>query len=116
MGRRGAVLMAVDTYTASLLDLMADDPSHASQRAEVERAIWSVAAEYDGRIDPNIVRARIPAWVQPQVVGPVYRAMTLAGDIEPDGWTTSDDLKGRNSGKPVRPYRLVTDQDREVPF
>ena len=108
--------MVVDTYTGSLLDLIADDPTHASGRAEIERVIWAVACEYDGHIDPNIVRARIPSWVQPQLVGPTYRAMTLAGDIEPAGWTTNSDLKGRNSGKPLRTYRVVTSADKEVPF
>jgi len=42
--------------------------------------------------------------------------MTLAGDIEPDGWTTSQDNRGRNSGKPARTYRVVPDIDKEVPF
>ena len=108
--------MPVDTYTGSLLDLIVGDVTHDSQRLEVERAIWGVAAEYDGAIDPNIVRARIPTWVQPQVVGPTYRAMTLTGDIEPHGWTTSDDTRGRNSGKPARMYRIVPEKDKVVPF
>ncbi len=98
--------MAVDTDTGSLLDLIADSDDHAHHRAEIERVILAVALEHDGRIDPNVVRDRIPAWVQPQLVGPTYRAMTLAGDIEPDGWTTNSDLKGRNSGKPQRTYRV----------
>ena len=108
--------MPVDATTGSLLDLIAHDPGHDSARTEIERVIWGVACEYDGRIDPNVVRARIPPWVQPQLVGPTYRAMTLAGDIEPDGWTTNTDTKGRNSGKPLRTYRLVTDADRTPPF
>jgi len=108
--------MAVDTYTGSLLDLIADDHIHANDRTEIERVILAVALEYDGHIDPNIVRRRLPAWVQPQLVGPTYRALCLAREIEPAGWTTSDDLRGRNSGKPVRTYRLVPPRDKEVPF
>ena len=108
--------MAVDTYTGSLLDLIADDHVHADDRAEIERVILAVALEYDGHIDPNIVRPRLPTWVQPQLVGPTYRALSLARQIEPAGWTTSDDNRGRNSGKPVRTYRLVPDIDKEVPF
>ena len=100
--------MAVDTYTGSLLDLIADDHIHADDRAEIERVIFAVALEYDGHIDPNIVRRRLPAWVQPQLVGPTYRALRLAREIEPAGWTTSDDLRGRNSGKPARNYRLTS--------
>jgi hypothetical protein len=74
----------------------------------VARIILSVAFEYDGHIDPNVVRRRLPSWVQPQQVGPTYRALCLAQEIHPAGWTTSDDLKGRNSGKPARTYQLVT--------
>ena len=99
--------MSVDHYTASLLDLIADDHGHADQRAEIERVILGVAVEYDGHIDPNVVRRRLPAWIQPQLVGPTYRALTLAGVIRPAGWTTSDDLAGRNSGKPARIYSLI---------
>jgi hypothetical protein len=108
--------MAVDTYTGSLLDLIADDHVHADDRAEIERVILAVALEYDGHIDPNTVRRRLPAWVQPQLIGPTYRALCLAREIEPAGWTTSDDLRGRNSGKPARTYRLLTDSDRTPPF
>jgi len=99
--------MAVDVATGDLLSLIADDWTHDQQRAEIERVILGVAVEYDGCIDPNVVRRRLPAWVQPQLVGPTYRALCLSGEIEADGWTTSDDLRGRNSGKPARTYRLA---------
>ena len=40
--------MAVDTYTGSLLDLIADDHIHADDRAEIERVIlrspWNTTA------------------------------------------------------------------------
>jgi len=99
--------MACDKATGSLLDLIADDHIHAPARAEIERVILAVALEYDGRINPNVVRERLPAWVQPQLIGPTYRAMYLAGDIDADGWTVSTDTRGRNSGKPARCYRLA---------
>ena len=99
--------MAVDTATGSLLDLIADSDDHVHHRQEIERVILAVALEHDGHIDPNVVRQRLPAWVQPQLVGPTYRALCLAREMEPAGWTTSDDTKGRNSGKPLRTYRLV---------
>jgi hypothetical protein len=108
--------MAVDTHTGSLLDLIADDHIHADDRTEIERVILAVALEYDGHIDPNTVRRRLPAWVQPQLVGPTYRALCLAREIEPAGWTTSDDLRGRNSGKPARTYRLVPESSKTPPF
>ena len=108
--------MAVDTATGSLLDLIADSDDHAHHRTEIERIILAVALEHDGHIDPNRVRRRLPAWVQPQLVGPTYRALCLAREIEPAGWTTSDDNRGRNSGKPARTYRVVTEADRTPPF
>lgn len=108
--------MAVDTATGSLLDLIADSDDHAHHRTEIERIILAVALEHDGHIDPNTVRRRLPAWVQPQLVGPTYRALSLAREIEPAGWTTSDDNRGRNSGKPARTYRVVTDAERTPPF
>ena len=108
--------MAVDTATGSLLDLIADSDDHAHHRAEIERVILAVALEHDGHIDPNTVRRRLPAWVQPQLVGPTYRSLCLAREIEPAGWTTSDDHRGRNSGKPARTYRLVSDSERTAPF
>lgn len=99
--------MSVDEMTGSLLDLIAECWTHEAQRAEVERVILAVADEHDGRVDPNVVRRRIPTWVQPQVVGPTYRAMCKAGLLQPDGWVVSDDTRGRNSGKPARAYRRV---------
>lgn len=100
--------MPVDRATGSLLDLIADSDDHAHHGAEIERVILAVALEYDGHIDPNTVRGRLPTWVQPQLVGPTYRRLCLARVIKAAGWTTSDDLRGRNSGKPARTYELVT--------
>jgi hypothetical protein len=54
--------------------------------------------------------------VQPQIIGPTYRALCLLREIEPDGWTTNTDTRGRNTGKPARCYRLVTDAERQAPF
>jgi hypothetical protein len=99
--------MSVDERTGDLLDLIADCWTHTAQRAEVEHTILAVARDLDGWINPNVVRRRIPTWVQPQVVGPTYRAMCRSGVIEVDGWVVSDDTRGRNSGKPARAYRLV---------
>lgn len=99
--------MAVDHATADLLDLIADSDNHAHHRAEVERVIWAVALDNGGHIDPNEVRARIPAWVQPQLIGPTYRRLCQQGFLVPNGWTISNDTKGRNSGKPARTYMVA---------
>ena len=101
--------MAVDSSTGSLLDLIADDDSHARAAEEVERVILGVAFDHDGHVDPNLVRRRLPIWVRPQIVGPTYRRLCLEGVLAPHGWTVSDDVRGRNSGKPARTYRLRGD-------
>lgn len=100
--------MAVDDATGSLLDLIESDRIHADDREAVRLAILAAAFDDDGRIDPNLVRTSLPAWVRPQIIGPTYRAMCLEGVIEPDGWTTSTDSHGRNYGKPARTYRMAS--------
>ena len=100
--------MSVDERTGDLLDLIADCWTHEAQRTAVEHTILQVAADNGGAVDPNVVRRRIPTWVQPQVVGPTYRAMCKAGILQPDGWVISDDRQGRNSGKPARTYRRAS--------
>lgn len=99
--------MAVDRRSGSLLDLIAYDPVHRGAAEEVERVILGVAFDYDGHVDPNEVRRRLPAWITPQVIGPTYRRLCLDGVLAVAGWTTSDDTRGRNSGKPARTYRLT---------
>ncbi|MFD4250402.1 hypothetical protein ACFWQL_11750 [Amycolatopsis thermoflava] len=97
----------VDAETASLLRLIAGDPLHAEDRAAVARAILAAAAADGGRVDPNQVRKRIPATVYPRVIGAVYQALARAGVLQSEGWTISDDRRGRNSGRPARVYRMV---------
>jgi hypothetical protein len=99
--------MSVDEMTGSLLDLIVDCWTHESQRAEVERVILQVGAENAGKVDPNVVRKRLPTWIQPQIVGPTYRKLCRSGVLLASGWVISDDIRGRNSGKPAREYRLV---------
>lgn len=99
----------VDDYTRSILELIDGDPIHEDDRAAIVRAIFDAADAADGEIDPNIVRPHIPTWVQPRVVGATYNALATRGVIAWTGeWVTSDDSRGRNSGKPARLYRLVT--------
>ena len=83
------------------------DPD-AEHRETVRRVIVDSAARDHGRVNPNDVRARL-AWldVPPHIVGQTYRALRLEGRLIPDGWVTSDDVKGGNNGKPARAYRWV---------
>lgn len=94
-----------DADAVALLDLIAGDPVHEADRLAVVEAICAVAAEQDGRVDPNAVRERIPAWVYPRVTGSVYSALARQGLLTVDGWTLNDDVKSRNRGKPTRTYQ-----------
>lgn len=104
----------VDDYTGDLLDLIAADwrPFAEEDRNTIARAIRDDATANGGWVSQNRVRkilAALPMSEQPkpQRVGPVYRALCLFGDLVVDDWENSDDLAGRNSGKPVRTYRWI---------
>lgn len=99
----------VDDGTASILDLIAADwtPFAEEDRNTIARAIRDDAEAHDGHVSANRVRRVIGGKVHPRRVGPVYRALCLQGVIAPEGWEVSDDLAGRNSGKPCRTYRWV---------
>lgn len=106
----------VDPDTATLLDLL-----HASwlpfadcDRNTVAQAIKADAEANCGHVSPNRVRSALAALPRaeqpkPQRVGPVYRALVCADVLAVDGWETSDDLTGRNSGKPHKTYRWIGD-------
>ncbi|MDF1603361.1 hypothetical protein [Nocardioides sp. YIM 152315] len=105
---------AVDEATASLLDLIDADwrPFAEADRNTIAAAIRDDARFHSGQVHPNRVRdalAALPVFKQPKPtrVGPTYRAMTLAGYLEVDGWDVSDDSRGKNAGKPIRLYRWV---------
>lgn len=99
----------VDDPTADLLtELAAPDPGlQAAAEWAIFRTALSVAADDDGRLSMNAVRPLIAGLVKPQRVGAfVHRACT-SGLLVADGWDTSTDTRGRNSGKPQRRYRLT---------
>lgn len=91
----------------TLTDAATVDPD-AEHRETVRWVIVGVASRNGGRVDPNVVRARLAALPTPppsHIVGQTYRALRLSGHLVPDGWVTSDDVKGGNNGKPARAYR-----------
>ena len=90
----------------SVCELVFGDPMHAAERQAVIDAITAVARR-DGDTDPNRVRPLIPSWVSPQVVSATWGALRNRNLLEPTGWTTNTDAKGRNVGKPQRIYRWV---------
>ncbi len=87
----------------ALTDAPTVDPD-AGHRQTVRNAIrWT--ARTRGVVDPNHVRANLIGHDVPShIVGQVYRAMRLAGELVPLGWVESDDVKGGNNGKPARTY------------
>ena len=91
---------------ADVCELVFGDPMHAAERQAVIDAIVAVARR-DGDTDPNRVRPHIPSWVGPRVVSATWGALRNRGLLEPIGWTTNTDAKGRNVGKPQRKYRVV---------
>lgn len=95
---------SVDAVTS----LVTADPSHQADVQAVIDAIEMDAAAHDGEVDPNRVRRLLPSWVQPQTVGATYNALVTQHRLERVGWTTNEDRRGRNVGKPLMTYRLVT--------
>lgn len=87
--------------------LIEADPLHSRDKAAVVEAIKRTADENDGIVDQNLVRPLVPSWVYPKVVGSVYRVLRQRGVLAYEGWNTSFDTKGRNSGKPQRRYRWI---------
>ncbi len=105
---------ALDEQTANLLDLIAADwrPFADADRNTIAGAIRDDARFHGGEVSQNRVRAALAALPldrrpKPTRVGPVYRALCLMGELQATGWETSDDLHGRNSGKPCRSYAWV---------
>ena len=95
----------VDPDTAAILDLIAGDPIHERDREAIVDAIRASVRD-DGTVSGNDWRPRLPAWVYPRCVGSTVHALAKAGVLAPTGeWVVSDDLAGRNSGKPTRLYR-----------
>jgi hypothetical protein len=94
-----------DREKDAVLALIAGDPIHARDRAAIIDAI-TASIRPDGTVSSNDWRPNIPPWCYPAVVGATVNALTKAGVLVPTGhWVTSDDRKGRNSGKPQRAYR-----------
>jgi hypothetical protein len=95
-----------------MLDAIAADRIHATDRQRVEDAIRADAQAHSGCVDSNRVRESLRdryglLTVYPRSLSATYSALRQAGVIRRDGWTTSTDTHGRNAGKPARTYRWV---------
>lgn len=105
----------MSTEQLDLLAAVADNPSPlaARYRDRIRQAIAGDAREHGGEVNPNRVRARLlhPASgrldVDPRILSATYSALRSQGVLVHAGWTTNDDVNGRNVGRPQRLWRLV---------
>ena len=101
----------VDPRTAALLDLIAGDPRHEGDRAEIVRAILETADQHDGVIDPNVLRSKLRndwgSTVYHKVIGAVVQALAKRGALRFDGWVVTEGSRTGNNGKPQRRYTLT---------
>ena len=99
--------LALSTPTESLCALIVSDRLHGVDVQLVIDAIIDAAAANNGIVDANLVRPHIHHSVFPKVIGAVYNVLIRKGALVPTGdWSISNDTAGRNSGRPVRRYRL----------
>ncbi len=96
---------AVGPETAAVLDLVESDYRRSYDRWLVDEAVRKVAMRDGGTVSTNAVRRELTNGsgrlrVQPQVIGPRLRALTLSGVLRmTDRWEINDDKAGRNAGK-----------------
>lgn len=94
-----------DPHTAAVLALIAGDPVHDRDREAIVAAIRA-SVDHNGVTSSNHWRPLIPTWVFPNVVGATVNALTRTGVLVKTGqWLISDDVHGRNSGRPVMTYQ-----------
>lgn len=93
-----------DREKDAVLALISGDPLHARDRQAVVDAI-AASVRPDGTVCSNDWRGLIPTWVYPRVIGATVNALTKARVLTPTGqWVISDDVHGRNAGRPARVY------------
>lgn len=101
----------VSEPTGDLLDLIAEqNPATSQEIREWEhfKKVLAEIAKATGHIDQNAVRPLLRGEIKPQRIGAFYHRAAKAGLIAWTGaWQESDDLNGKNSGKPTRVYRYL---------
>lgn len=101
----------VDHGTASLLDLIANDPIHGDDADTITAAIRASAAANAGLVDMNDVRARLHnqhgSIVHPPTIGATVNALRRTGALVVEGWTVTTGSSTGNNGRPQRSYRWV---------
>ena len=108
-GHRQPRFAPVDSDTADLLDLVADD-QHPSVDHEWElfKAALAEAVNEFGTISPNRLRPLVRGKVAPRRIGAFTHRALSQGLVEYTGtYEVSDDVEGRNGGKPARVLRWL---------
>ena len=101
------------TTQLDLLTAVADNPQPlaAQYRDRIVAAIVTDATCHGDIVDSNRVRRLLSndhgLTVPPRQLSATYSALAARGFLEPAGWTTSDDVRGGNAGKPARLWRWV---------
>jgi hypothetical protein len=106
-----AVSEPISGETRATVELVGNDWRASEDWADFRAACFHSAASADGRVDPNVVRSRLTnrygLVIQPRRYSAFWRrAAEKDGFLDADGWTTNDDVKGGNRGKPQRMYRI----------
>ena len=100
-----------DAYTHDLLELVAmGTPATGDGDAEWSLfvdVLTDVARNWGGELDQNVVRPLIRGHVAPKRIGAFWSRAVARDLVAVDGWSTSDDRVGRNSGRPMRKYRWI---------
>jgi hypothetical protein len=93
-----------------LLALIDSDPQprNQDQSAVIKAAILRDGRDHGGNVNPNRVREGLrDVTLFHRRIGAAYYALKAAGLIERGELITSDDRRGRNSGRPIWSYRLT---------
>lgn len=99
----------VDSDTADLLSLVALGPmAPADQEWSRFTQALEAASDLSGRISPNILRGLVRGQIAPKRIGAFTSRAKAEHLIADTGeWEISDDVEGRNSGRPMRVYRWI---------
>lgn len=103
---------SVDDYTSDLLALVAEG-SPATPSVDEEWDAFTKCLQYASQIDcgpiyPNTLRPMVRGHVAPNRIGAFTNRALAQKLVEYTGeWQVSDDVAGRNGGKPARVMRWI---------
>jgi hypothetical protein len=98
------VFESVDDYTSDLLDLVATEQTPPVDREwqHYVDSLATVASRHAGLIPPNELRPLVRGEIAPKRIGALTHRALSQGLVRRTGdWQVSDDVEGRNGGKPA---------------